>query len=82
MRIVLRSFGHVVTELFDIKEAVAIYTTRCAEKLRVDGLVTGFLTMSMRTSYYRKENQIYAVLTVTLDPPTNDTTHWLRPHCN
>ncbi|MBE9111340.1 Y-family DNA polymerase [Nodosilinea sp. LEGE 07298] len=73
MRIVSRSFGHLVTELSDIKEAVATYTTRCAEKLRADGLVAGQFTVSMRTSYYRPENQYSAARSVELDQPTNDT---------
>jgi DNA polymerase V len=73
MRIVSRSFGHLVTELSDIKEAVATYTTRCAEKLRADGLVASHFTVTMRTSYYRPENQYGAARSVELDPPTNDT---------
>jgi DNA polymerase V len=73
MRIVSRSFGHLVTELSDIKEAVATYTTRCAEKLRADGLLAGHFTVSMRTSYYRPENQYGAARSVALDQPTNDT---------
>ena len=73
MRIVSRSFGHLVTELSDIKEAVATYTTRCAEKLRADDLVAGHFSVSIRTSYYRKENQYAAARSVELNPPTNDT---------
>jgi DNA polymerase V len=73
MRIVSRSFGHLVTELSDIKESVATYTTRCAEKLRADGLLAGHFTVTMRTSYYRPENQHGAARSVALDPPTNDT---------
>jgi DNA polymerase V len=73
MRIVSRSFGHLVTELSDIKEAVATYTTRCAEKLRADDLVAGHFTVTIRTSYYRKENQYAAARSVELAPPTNDT---------
>lgn len=73
MRIVSRSFGHLVTELSDIKAAVATYTTRCAEKLRADGLLAGHFTVTMRTSYYRPEHQYGAARSVTLDPPTNDT---------
>jgi DNA polymerase V len=78
MRIVSRSFGHLVTELADIKEAVATYTTRCAEKLRMDGLVAGHFTVSMRTSYYRKENQYAAARAMELDPPTNDTAQLIQ----
>ncbi|PSN19592.1 DNA repair protein [filamentous cyanobacterium CCP5] len=73
MRIVSRSFGHLVTELADIKEAVATYTSRCAEKLRMDGLVAGQFAVSMRTSYYRQDNQYAAARSMHLDPPTNDT---------
>ncbi|NEQ53982.1 MAG: Y-family DNA polymerase [Leptolyngbya sp. SIO3F4] len=73
MRIVSRSFGHLVTELSDLKEAIATYTTRCAEKLRQDNLLTSCFTVIIRTSYYQKENQYSAARTVQLDPPTNDT---------
>jgi DNA polymerase V len=73
MRIVSRSFGHGVTELSDLKEAVATYTTRCAEKLRADGLVAGHYTVCIRTSYYRQDNCYAAARSITLDPPTHDT---------
>ena len=73
MRIVSRSFGHLITELSEIKEAVATYTTRCAEKLRDDGLVAGHFTVSMRTSYYRKEHQFATARSTEIVPPTNDT---------
>jgi DNA polymerase V len=78
MRIVSRSFGRLVTELADIKEAVATYTTRCAEKLRDDGLVARQFAVSMRTSYYRADHQYAAVRSVTLDPPTNDTARLIQ----
>lgn len=73
MRIVSRSFGYPVTALSDLKEAVATYTTRCAEKLRDDGLVTHRLTVSIRTSYYREQDRYAAARSVVLDPPTNNT---------
>lgn len=73
MRIVSRSFGRLVTELADIKEAVATYTTRCAEKLRDDGLIAHQFAVAIRTSYYRPDHQYAAARSVTLDPPTNDT---------
>jgi DNA polymerase V len=73
MRIVSRSFGHLVTELADLKEAVATYTARCAEKLRDDGLVAHQFAVAIRTSYYRDDHQYAAARSVTLNPPTNDT---------
>ncbi len=73
MRIVSRSFGHLVTELSDLKEAVATYTARCAEKLRDDGLVAHQFAVAIRTSYYRDDNQYAAARSASLNPPTNDT---------
>ncbi|MEO0768585.1 MAG: Y-family DNA polymerase [Cyanobacteria bacterium J06649_4] len=73
MRIVSRSFGQLVTELSDLKEAVATYTTRCAEKLRKDNLLTAHFTVGLRTSYYKQENYYAAARSAQLEPPTNDT---------
>jgi len=73
MRIVSRSFGHPVTSLTEIKEAVATYTSRCAEKLRADGLVTGQLTVTLRTSYYTPDHQYAAARSAPLEPSTQDT---------
>jgi DNA polymerase V len=44
MQIVSRSFGHRSTELSDIKEVMATHTTRCAEKLKADGLLAASLS--------------------------------------
>jgi DNA polymerase V len=73
MRIVSRSFGYPVTALSDIKEAVATYTSRCAEKLRQDGLATGSLSVAIRTSRYDATAPYEAMHSATLEPPTNDT---------
>ncbi len=43
-----RSFGHPVTKLEEMEEAVSFYTARCAEKLRSKNLVTGMLTLYLR----------------------------------
>ena len=43
-----RSFGHPVTELAELEEAVSFYTARCAEKLRAKGMVTGMMTLFIR----------------------------------
>ncbi|MEL6353036.1 MAG: Y-family DNA polymerase [Cyanobacteria bacterium J06627_28] len=72
MRIVSRSFGQLVTELSELKEAVATYTTRCAEKLRKDNLLTSCFTVGLRTSNY-KEERYAAARSTQLEPPTNDT---------
>ena len=72
MRIFSRSFGHLVTDLSELKEAVATYTTRCAERLRDDNLLAGQFTVGLRTSNY-KEEQYKAARSVQMEPPTNDT---------
>lgn len=43
-----RSFGHPVTELAELEEAVSFYTASCAEKLRGKNMVTGMLTLFLR----------------------------------
>ena len=73
MRIFSRSFGQSVTELSELKEAVATYTTRCAERLRQDNMLTGCFTVSLRTSNYKEENYYKAARSLQLEPPTNDT---------
>lgn len=43
-----RSFGHPVTDLKELEEAVSFYTASCAEKLRAKNMVTGMLTLFLR----------------------------------
>lgn len=73
MRIFSRSFGHLVTELSELKEAVSTYTTRCAERLRKDDMLAGCFTVGLRTSNYKEENYYKAARSVRMEPPTNDT---------
>lgn len=47
---VTRSFGRLVTSWSDLREAVATYATRAAEKLRRDGLVARHLSVFAHTS--------------------------------
>jgi DNA polymerase V len=78
MRIVSRSFAYPVTELAEIKEAIATHITRCAETLRADGLAVGCLTVSFRTDYYSKDEQYVAAQDIHFDVPTNSTSELMH----
>lgn len=69
-----KSFGYKVTSLQDMKEAVASFIARAAEKLREEKEIATFVTVSITTNYFRKEDKQYAnALTLALPQPTNYT---------
>ena len=49
---VSRSFGKSITRLEDLKQALAIYTIKAAEKMRMQNLQTSTVTIFTRTSHY------------------------------
>ncbi|HMK03321.1 MAG TPA: Y-family DNA polymerase [Ferruginibacter sp.] len=54
-----RMFGKPLFELNDLKEAVATYTTRAAEKLRRQGGSAGVINVFVVTNDYLKDNYNY-----------------------
>ncbi len=50
-----RSFGHAVTSLKDLREAVIYYTTRAAEKLRQEKQIASYLYVSIRTNRFNSD---------------------------
>jgi DNA polymerase V len=50
-----RSFGHPVVSLAELKEAVALYMSRAAEKLRRQQSCASYLTVFIRTSRFRDD---------------------------
>ena len=69
-----RMFGKRLTELTPIKQAVATYTGRAAEKLRAQGSVCKRLRVSIRTGMFNPNELHFAKGTlVDLPYPTNDT---------
>jgi len=54
---VSRSFGKPITKLEDLKQALAIYSIRASEKMRIQNLQTSSITVFARTSHY--SNSIY-----------------------
>ncbi|MCQ9423394.1 translesion error-prone DNA polymerase V subunit UmuC [Pseudomonas sp. LJDD11] len=69
-----RMFGKRLTEIEPIKEAVASYVQRAAEKLRGQGSVCKRMRVSIRTGMFNPEEAKYAQgALVELPYPTNDT---------
>ena len=68
-----RSFGHPVTELVDLNEAVTEFASRAAQKLRKQGSLAGQVLVFIRTSPFRKDAQYSRSTTVPLRRPSADT---------
>lgn len=75
-----RSFGHPVIELDDLREAVASYTARAAEKLRREKQCAAGVNIYFQ--YYPEYEPVsrpggFSATTVTFDFPTSDTSKML-----
>ncbi len=74
-----RSFGHPVTDLRELEEAIAEFASRAAEKLRRQGSHVNQVMAFIRTSPFRKNDEQYgAYRTQPLMEPTDDTTRIVR----
>jgi DNA polymerase V len=71
-----RSFGHPVTELIELQEAITEFACRAAEKLRKQGSHTGHIMAFIRTSPFRKQDPQYSrSASIPLPSPTSDSAH-------
>jgi DNA polymerase V len=68
-----RSFGHPVTELVPLIEAVTEFASRAAERLRKQKSFTGSVLVFIHTSPFRQDPQYSRSMTVPLVRPTADT---------
>ena len=69
-----RSFGQLVTDLGELRQAVASYTARAAEKLRRQHSVTNALQVFLQTNPHKEgEPQYHPGIVVPLAEPTDDT---------
>jgi DNA polymerase V len=69
-----RSFGHPITELRHVVEAVTEFASRAAEKLRKQSSLAGRILVFIRTSPFRKNDPQYSrSVVVPLRRPTSDT---------
>jgi DNA polymerase V len=69
-----RSFGALVSNLQEMREAASSYVSRAAEKLRGQQLKAGCLTLYLTTNRFRTDQPQYTnSRTMTLPCPTSDT---------
>lgn len=74
-----RSFGEAVTDVEDIKEAVASFTSIAAEKLRAQSSVATVLSVMLRTNKYSDLRSRYKFgMERTLHVPTAHTPHLIK----
>lgn len=68
-----RSFGHAVTELSDLTQAVTEFASRASEKVRKQQSLASEVMVFIRTSPFRKDPQYSRSIVVPLRRPTADT---------
>lgn len=74
-----RSFGRTVETLTEVREAVALYTSRAGEKLRRHRLAAGVVTVFLTTNRFDQSARQYSnSATVELAHPTDATSELLE----
>jgi DNA polymerase V len=68
-----RSFGRAVTSIDELREAVALYLTRAAERLRRHALAAGVVTVFVSTNRFSPERQYSNTITYELAYATDAT---------
>jgi DNA polymerase V len=75
---VSRSFGSPIETLSEMREAVAHFAARAAEKLRKENSVTGVLTLFLSTNRFSADPQYVSSAIVHLPVPTDFTPELIR----
>ncbi|MBA3805265.1 MAG: Y-family DNA polymerase [Acidobacteria bacterium] len=74
-----RSFGQLVERLSDLRESVASFTIKIAERLRRNGLAAGALTVFVATNRFAKDAPYYTnAVTIEMAYPTDSTPEMLE----
>ncbi len=73
-----RAFGKPITTLIEMREAVAAYTVRAAEKLRGEQLAASALTVFLTTNPFKDEPQYSHAVTLRLPVATDATPELLN----
>ena len=74
-----RSFGKLITDKKEIKQAVAKFTVSCAEKLRKENSVAGKLQVFIQTNPHRPKDQQYlGSVTLALQVASNLSTELVK----
>jgi len=74
---VSRLFGHPITDVEELKEAVATYLSTAGEKLRKENLAVGVVTIFLMRDRFKEIHYTQAA-TVELPVATNDTRELIR----
>lgn len=72
-----KSFGRPITEWHEMREAVAAYASRAAEKLRCEGLVAGHLAVFLQTNPHNGDPWHSGQRSAQIEP-TNDSRDLIR----
>ena len=73
-----RAFGHPITDLSDIREALAVYVTRAGERLRAQHSLASSLTVFVSTNPFHEDQPQYSKsCTLTLPRATNITSEMI-----
>jgi len=74
-----RTFGDMVTDIDDLIQSIAMYTTRCAEKLRQQQSCASIAHIFIYSNQFRKDlPQYMCSKTIKFPNPTNDTGEMLN----
>jgi DNA polymerase V len=73
-----RAFGTLINTLAEMEEAVSVYASRVAEKLRGEGLAATVLTVCLTTNEFKEGPQYSNSLTLNLPVVTDSTSELIR----
>lgn len=73
-----RAFGKLISTLAEMEEAVSVYTSRVAEKLRRERLAATVLTVCLTTNEFKEGPQYSNSLTLKLPVVTDSTADLIR----
>lgn len=73
-----RAFGTLISTLAEMEEAVSVYTSRVAEKLRCERLAATVLTVCLTTNEFKEGPQYSNALTLKLPVVTDTTSELIR----
>ena len=76
--LVSRSFGHTVTDLDDLVNAVTVFATTAAGEIRKANLVSSAVSVFIETNRFSNEPQYAPSRSIELSPATNNTKHIVR----
>jgi DNA polymerase V len=76
--LVSRSFGHTVSNLDDLINAVTVFASTAAEDIRKEHLVSSTVTVFIETNRFSKGPQYSPSRSVELSPATSNTKHIVR----